>query len=150
MHQANGIGIKPARKLRRRGLTAAEEERLRIELRRRAPSEPWVDAQFIDMTLQDERGQAVACRIHDPGKFPPGGARTLMICCPDCGVFTPPCAFEGGVCLDHAESGNWGPSPSAEAIRALQWWNLRLPQRELAPESTEALLREIERYARDS
>ena len=149
MHQANGITIKKSRRRRRSGLSAVDEGRLRIELRKKAPSEPWVDVQFVDVPRKDERGNAVVCRAHDPGRFPPGGARTLMIACPDCGVITPPCAFEGGVCLDHAERANWGPSPSAEAIRALQWIHLRAPQIELEPESTAALKREIERYERD-
>ncbi|HWE02407.1 MAG TPA: hypothetical protein VG326_08335 [Tepidisphaeraceae bacterium] len=146
MHQSNGIGIKAARKKQRAGLSAVAEKKLRGELRRFAPSEPWVDAQFFDIMQIDAQGKAVVCRGHDPGIFPPGGARTTMVRCPACGVFTPPNAFERAVCLDHAEQGNWGPSPSAVAIRALQWRNLRLPESELAPESTAALRKEIDAH----
>lgn len=130
------------------GLTILEEARLRRRLRRQAPSEPWVDVQFRNIQGMDEQGRPLVKRIHDPRLFPPGGARTAMVRCPECGAYMPPMAFENGVCLDHAEQGNWGPSPSAQAIHALQFRNLRMSEVELAPESTHALRREIQRYHR--
>jgi hypothetical protein len=143
MHQLNEIGIKPTSHKRRTGLTPMAEDRLRHELRRRAPSEPWVDAQFYTTERQDDRGETVVSRAFDPTVFPPGGDKTLMVECKICNILTPPYAFESGQCIDHADGGNWGPSPSAVAIRALQWRNLRLTEMELAPESATALQKEM-------
>lgn len=133
-----------------RGLNRLEETRLRQALRKTAPSEPWVDAQFVAISDFDERGRAIVRRMHDPSVFPPGGTRTLMIRCPKCGVLMPPHAFEKGVCLDHADHEGWGPSPSALAIAALQWRNLRLTQTPLEPESISALRAEIRQHAKNS
>jgi hypothetical protein len=133
------------RRALRTGLSKLAEERLRQKLRRTAPSEPWVDVQFISVAdRQDDR--AIAVRIHNPDAFPPGGSKTAMKCCPRCGVMTPPFAFEGGICLDHRERGEWGPSPSARAIAALQHMNLRLVDSPLPSESTAALRRQIARF----
>jgi len=129
----------------RTGLSNLAEARLRRSLRRAAPSEPWVDAQFISVVEHDGRGEHLR-RVHDPRVFPPGGAQTAMKRCPRCGVFTPPSAFEAGVCLDHAEHGNWGRSPSAVAIAALQHLNLRLIDPPLPSESMAALRAEIARF----
>lgn len=117
--------------------------RLRERLRREAPSEPWVEAQFRQSRHADERGKPVVVITHDATVFPPGGAKTAMVRCPACGVMTPPQAFENGVCLDHAERDDFPPSPSALAIAGLQYRNLRLPESELPPESVAALKREI-------
>jgi len=137
---------------RRVGLSVRNETRLREKLRRRCPSEPWVDAQFISFEDRDERGEPIVYRCHDASVFPPGGANTAMVKCPRCGVYTPPTAIEGGVCLDHAEPAEalephlgWGRSPSAIAIAALQFRNLRLIDKPLPPESRAALRREIRR-----
>src|SRR4051794_28644413 len=100
------------RKARRTGLSRHEEARLRKQLRRTAPSEPWVEAQFKEVGDVDARGRPIVCRYHDPHVFPPGGADTAMVRCPRCGVFTPPNAIENGACLDHASHDGWGPSPS--------------------------------------
>lgn len=129
-------------------LTLFEEARLRRRLRRTAPSEPWIDAQFASREAPDGRGGVVVHRVHLPGAFPPGGSQTAMRPCPRCGVLMPPIAFEDGICLDHAEPANWGPSPSAAAIRGLQYRNLRMPKLQLPPESTLALQAEIDAYAR--
>jgi hypothetical protein len=133
----------------RTGLTKLAEEGLRLKLCRTAPSEPWVDAQFISIAGK-EGDRAIAVRIHDPHAFPPGGAQTKMKPCPRCGVMTPPNAFEGGICLDHREDGKWGPSPSAMAIAALQHMNLRLEDTPLRGESIGALRAEIARFEKKS
>ena len=137
---------------RRMGLSHVSEIRLREKLRRRCPSAPWVDAQFKTFTDRDERGQPIVYRYHDASVFPPGGTDTSMVRCPRCGVFTPPNAFENGVCLDHAEPAEvleahlgWGRSPSAVAIAALQFRNLRMIDKPLPPETTAALRSEIRR-----
>ena len=145
MHATNGMDGLTIRR-RRIGLTVLAEARLRDELRRRSPSEPWVEAQFVSVSETDEHGHPIVRRIHDTSVFPPGGARTAMVRCRVCGIFTPPPAMEEGMCLDHSDSDIWGPSPSAAAIRALQYRNLRLPKMELLPDSAEALLMEISEY----
>jgi len=137
------MGKRRGREKRVGGLSAEAERQLRDELRKHAPSEPWVEAQWIAVVERDERGHAVVRRVHDPTVFPPGGTQTAMIRCPECSIFNPPIAFENGLCLDHVEEGTWGPSPSAVAIRALQWRNLRLTESELPPESIAALREEI-------
>jgi hypothetical protein len=126
------------------GLSSLAEARLRRKLRRTVPSEPWVDAQFTTRLPPDSDGTCVI-RVHNPHVFPPGGAQTAMKRCPRCGVMTPPFAFEGGICLDHRERGNWGPSPSAQAIAALERMNVRLAESPLPSESTRDLLAEIKR-----
>jgi hypothetical protein len=125
-----------------RGMNRLAEARLRRALRRTACSEPWVDAQFYSVIEDDGREEQVR-RVHDPRVFPPGGAQTRMKRCPRCGVFTPPTAFESGICLDHAENGSWGRSPSAAAIAALQHFTLRLVDPPLPSESIPALRAEI-------
>ncbi len=129
----------------RAGLSKLAEARLRRVLRRTAPSEPWVDAQFTTVVDHDGRDAQIR-RIHDTRVFPPGGTKTAMRRCPECGVITPPTAFEAGKCLDHAEHGNWGRSPSAMAIAALQHMNLRLADSPLPSESVTALRAEIARF----
>jgi len=124
-------------------LSAAQEARLKAKLRRQSPSEPWVEAQFRTVQEESTSGKIVVRRIHDTSVFPPGGARTKMVRCADCRVFNPPGAIEHGKCLDHSEHEGWGPSPSAVAIRGLQYFNLRMAESELPPESAPALRREI-------
>jgi hypothetical protein len=119
------------------------EQRLRAKLREKSPSEPWVEAQFIEITEFDERGDAIVRQIHNPRLFPPGGDQTAMVRCRVCGIFTPPNAMEDGVCLDHREGDDWGPSPSAQAIFALRYWNLRIDKAELLPESIAELQLEM-------
>lgn len=136
---------------RHTGLSRMAEMRLRDKARRRAPSSPWVDAQFKSFVDVDHRGRPIVCRYHDPSVFPPGGAAgTAMVRCPACGIFTPPFAFEQDVCLDHAEPPEplaphlgWGRSPSAVAIEALQYRNLRLLDSQLPSESVAELREEI-------
>lgn len=132
--------VRPSRTV---GLSVAQESKLKARLRKQSPSEPWVEAQFRTVTTTDPRGQIVPRRIHDPHVFPPGGARTAMVRCRACEVFNPPNAFERGVCLDHSAHAGWGPSPSAVAICALQYFNLRLSESELPGESKSSLRREI-------
>jgi hypothetical protein len=127
------------------GLSKLAEARLRRALRRTTPSESWVDAQFFSV-VKSTGDEQIVVRMHDPHSFPPGGARTTMKRCPLCGVMTPTFAFEGGICLDHAEKGNWGRSPSAMAIAALQHMHLRLVDTPLPSESTAALRAEIARF----
>ena len=77
-----------------RGLSAWQEQRLRVRLRRAVPTEPWVDAQVATQTFTGPGGEAVAARYHDPRAFPPGGARrTGMRWCRRCGRWTPPQAL---------------------------------------------------------
>jgi hypothetical protein len=128
------------------GLLPLAEAQLRRLLRRSVPSEPWVDAQFKTIPGVDDRGAALIRRVYDPQAFPPGGTDTAMIRCPRCGVLTPPVAFERGICLDHAEHCAWGRSPSAIAIAALQYRNLRLADSPLPPESVAALRAEIQQF----
>jgi hypothetical protein len=128
---------------RRNGLSILQESRLRERLRREVPSEPWLEAQFSSFTETDGRGRQSVRRVHNPSAFPPGGQQTGMVRCPLCGVFTPPIAFEAGACLDHAEHESWGASPSALAIRGLQFRNLRMADEPLLPETTAALRSEI-------
>ena len=52
---------------RRSGLSRLAQARLAETLRRVAPSEPWVDAQFIDVVEIDERGERVV-RPAEPGQ----------------------------------------------------------------------------------
>jgi hypothetical protein len=124
-------------------LSAAQEARLKSRLRREAPSEPWVEAQFRTVQQPCDNGKIVVRRFHDTSVFPPGGARTRMVRCAQCKVFNPPGAIEEGLCLDHAEHAGWGPSPSAVAIRGLQYFNLRMAESELPAESGPALRKEI-------
>ena len=74
-----------------RGLSAWQEHRLRVRLRRAAPTEPWVDAQIGAQTFTDGDGELVVARYHDGRLFPPGGPRrTRMRWCRACGRWTPP------------------------------------------------------------
>lgn len=126
------------------GLSLAEEARLRAGLRRKTPSEPWVDEQLREVQTTNGRGQVVVRRRFDPSAFPPGGNKTKMVKCKTCGIPTPPNAIEDGECLDHREEGNWGKSPSAVALAALRYYHLiasdPLP---LPPDSERRLRREI-------
>src|SRR5689334_9374048 len=92
-----GSGLNVKVKQHPASLSAAQEARLKYKLRREAPSEPWVEAQF--RTLQEEcgNGKIVVRRIHDTSVFPPGGARTRMVRCAQCKVFNPPGAIEDGL-----------------------------------------------------
>lgn len=130
------------------GLSNADEQRLKQYLRRRSPSEPWVEAQIRSSVEMDEQGQTVIRRTHDRHAFPPGGAQTAMVRCAACRIFTPPQTLEHGNCLDHGDHRGWGPSPSAVAIRAHEFYQVRIPQIELEPESTEELKREIREAAK--
>jgi hypothetical protein len=138
-----------ARKIRRRrvGLSQYQEKFMREKLRAAAPSEPWVDAQFVTVRDQDETGWPIYYRYHDPRAFPPGGKKTAMVRCPACGILMPPNAFEQGECLDHSIHRGWGPSPSAVAIAALQYYNLRAREPDLPPEDLTSLRQEIEQFA---
>ncbi len=79
----------PAKKLHV-GVTPPEESRLRRHLRQKAPSEPWIDAQFRTLTDTTPAGQPITCRLHEPHLFPPGGPKTAMKYCRSCGRYTPP------------------------------------------------------------
>jgi hypothetical protein len=139
------VVLRPAR-LAKIGLTPLAESRLRRTLRRKVPSEPWLEAQFRSVLSRNARGEEVVQRLHDASVFPPGGAKTAMIRCACCGIFTPSSAFEHDICLDHADHSAWGRSPSAIAIEALQYRNLRLAETPLPPESRSALRAEIQRF----
>ena len=134
----------PSQLRARVGLTRCQEHHLRKRLRKKTPSEPWIDAQITSIIDTDPEGKPIHCRFHDPKVFPPGGASTLMVRCSICGIFNPPNAMEDGQCLDHAEDAGWGSSPSARAIRTLQRYHVieehALP---LEPEDEESLKREI-------
>ncbi len=141
----------PNRK-RRVGLSRAAERQLRNKLRTRCPSAPWIDAQFKSAESIDDRGREVSCRYHDPSVFPPGGAKTLMVRCPGCCIFTPPNAMDGGICLDCQPAVTpmephlgWGKSPSALSIERLQYYRGKELSLPLEPESTDDLRREIQR-----
>lgn len=139
----------PKRRLSKRvGLTIAREQRLKRELRLTTCSEPWVEAQIKTVVdRQDGAGETIVYRYHDPKAYPPGGAKTAMVRCPACEVFTPPNSMEHDLCLDHARHDGWGPSPSALAFQALQNYNITLePPIHLAPEDMQSLRREIEKY----
>jgi len=133
---------------RRLGLSPFKEERLKEKLRTSTPSEPWVEAQIVSVIDIDPLGQRIHYRLHDTQLFPPGGEATAMVRCNQCNIFNPPHAMEQGSCLDHAEDGGWGPSPSAEAIRAMQLYYLKEERTELPPEDSAALKREIAAYRR--
>lgn len=135
-----------ARGKRRVGLSAYQEQRLKEQLRPSLCSEPWLEAQFKSADDVDEAGTPILYRYHDPHVFPPGGAKTAMVRCPLCGILVPPNTIEHDACLDHAPHDGWGPSPSAVAIRALQWFNLRMEDPELPPEDVESLRAEIDRF----
>ena len=96
-----------------RGLSAWQEHRLRVRLRRAVPTEPWVDAQVATQTFTDAAGEPVAARYHDARAFPPGGARrTRMRWCRWCGRWTPPQA----VALVEHRHGRDGPVTSATLV----------------------------------
>jgi hypothetical protein len=120
-----------------------QELQLKAKLRKRSPSEPWVEAQVQTATDTDADGSAIVYRYHDPHAFPPGGSATAMVRCPACGIFVPPNSIEHGKCLDHAHHTGWGPSPSALAIAALQRRNIRLRDLDLLPDDPESLQQEI-------
>jgi len=125
------------------GLTAYREKILKDKLRKSAPSEPWVEAQITTVVDKSPAGAQITYRYHDPHVFPPGGDKTKMIRCPECGILMPPLAFEHGKCLDHARHEGWGPSPSALAIRALQKLHGILEMKNMPPEDVECLRQEI-------
>jgi hypothetical protein len=130
------------------GLSAREEDQLKRELRLTTPSEPWVEAQFSTNFDRDPKGLLVAYRYRDPHVFPPGGQKTLMVRCSECGIFNPPNAIEHGKCLDHAKHQGWGPSPSALAIEGLQRLNVRIEQEPLPAEDLRSLQEEITQFKR--
>ena len=130
------------------GLSPFQERRLKANLRLTTCSEPWVEAQFKSADDVDERGSAIVYRYHDPHVYPPGGAKTQMRRCRECGLLMPPNALEGNRCMDHGRHTGWGPSPSAETIRALQMLNLRMADAPLPPEDTASLRKEIRQHQR--
>jgi len=67
------------------GLSFTHERRLRGKLRLKVPSEPWLEACFIEL---HEQGQTI--RRYDSRAFPPGGRETKMRWCRHCGRYTPP------------------------------------------------------------
>lgn len=135
------------RQPRRVGLSRLAEDRLKRRLRKTTCSEPWVEAQIKTVVDRQRAGEPIVYRYHDPKAYPPGGEQTRMIRCPACGVFTPPCAIEHGNCLDHADHGGWGPSPSAIAFHTLQMLNLKIDNElALAPADAQSLRREIKKY----
>jgi hypothetical protein len=149
MHpKSSGSGSSSAQLVRPRrvGLNPYQADRLKARLRAASPSEPWVDAQFGTVVDEDEAGRQIIYHFHDPRVFPPGGADTAMIRCPECGILMPPNAFEDGRCLDHATHTGWGPSPSALAIAALERRHLALQFAPLEPEDAVSLRREIREY----
>jgi hypothetical protein len=96
-----------------RGLSAWQEHRLRIRLRRSAPTEPWVDAQLASQTFTGPDGEPVVARYHDAHVFPPGGPRrTGMRWCRACGRWTPPQAVS---LIEHRSSRD-GPVVSATLV----------------------------------
>ncbi len=131
---------------RRVGMSVFDEQRLRRALRKKTPSEPWIDAQFIEVVEWDDRGGAIVRRAHDPKVFPPGGEKTRMLRCKICSIFNPPNAMENGACMDHHDGGNWGASPSAVAIEKLRYRFKDLEPLELASEVVEDLQVEIRAY----
>ena len=133
---------RPRRK-RRVGLSAYQERLLKEALRDKTCSEPWVEAQFQSVVDVDDAGKQILYRFHDTRQYPPGEKSTLMVRCKVCGIFNPPNAMERGQCLDHAELGSWGPSPSALAISAMQMFNLRMEESALEPEDSRSLRNEI-------
>ena len=128
------------------GLTQYSEALLKEKLRRRCPSEPWVEAQIKTANDTDADGNPILYRYFDTHVFPPGGEKTKMIRCPKCGIFNPPNAMEHGACLDHASHEGWTPSPSALAFVRLQLLNAEIETCELAPEDTASLRREIRQF----
>jgi hypothetical protein len=144
---SNGSASANRRSRLRIGLSHEDEYYLKQELRRRSPSEPWVEAQIKSAIDVDADGDEIVYRYHDPHAFPPGGANTKMRRCCLCGVFNPPNAMEGGACLDHARHEGWGPSPSAMAFIYLQLMNIDQQPLVLEPEDVESLEREIRHYS---
>jgi len=128
------------------GLSPYQERALKDRLRKKSPSEPWVEAQFTTTLDTDPIGRPILYRYHDPHVFPPGGENTLMIRCPECGILMPPNAFEKGKCLDHAPHRGWGPSPSAVAIRTMERLNGNMEDCPLEPEDTTSLRAEIDKF----
>ena len=127
-----------------------QERRLKARLRKATPSEPWVEAQIRSRIQIDPAGEETEHRYYDPTVFPPGGAQTAMVRCPECGVFMPPLAFEGDTCLDHSDHLGWDRSPSAITIEALQYYHVRLDRLELLPDSKKALRQEIIRASTEN
>lgn len=147
--QSSGSGSAPRESGRRVGLTHYGEVRLKARLRKRSPSEPWVEAQFVTVNDVDAAGRRFYHRYHDPRLFPPGGRETLMVRCRVCGIFNPPNAMEHGVCLDHADHTGWPSSHSAAAIQKLVLYNVALEnQVQLEPEDARSLHEEIRLFKR--
>jgi hypothetical protein len=72
------------------GLSTLEEHRLRRSLRRKACSEPWVEAQIKTVYDSSSDGESIRYRFFDSSVFPPGGQKeTAMRWCRFCGRFTP-------------------------------------------------------------
>jgi hypothetical protein len=159
------IVAKDKPKIKRVGLSIPEEEKIKARLRRRLPSEAWVDATFFAAEEIGPDGEAIVYTFHNAKAFPPGGRDTKMVTCPHCLRVVPPIhleAFKVGerpdgrekidepseLCADHKEErfqDAWGESPSARAIQQLQHLNLRIEERKLPAESRAALRREIKR-----
>jgi len=117
------------------------------------PSEPWVDTHFTEISDIDPDGQPISTRFFNRGAkgSPLNGAASAMVRCTLCGRLTPPQAIEGGACMDHQperQHAAYGSSPSAAAIRQLQYRNLRADTPRLPDESKSALRREIKQFKR--
>jgi hypothetical protein len=146
MRAQSNVSSSPHRRKPRIGLTQYSEVLLKEKLRKRSPSEPWVEEQIKTTDDVDADGKPILYRYFDPHAFPPGGEKTKMIRCPRCGIFNPPNAMEHGLCLDHARHQGWTPSPSALAFVRLQLLNAEIEACELAPEDTASLRREIRQF----
>ena len=117
------------------------------------PSEPWVDVHFAEIDDVDPDGEPISTRFFNRGakESPLNGAATEMVRCPLCGRLTPPQTTEGGACMDHQPDrlhAAYGSSPSAAAIRQLQYRNLRAEESKLPSDSKSALRREIKQFRR--
>ena len=146
MHASNATdGRTTHRRTKIGGLSIVEEDRLRAALRRRSPSEPWVEAQIVEVRQMGERGEIIVRRIRRSLGISAGRPSHRNDRFAICRIFTPPTAMEDDACLDHREDGNWGPSPFAVTIRA-EYYNLELVESELPPESQSSLIREIQEY----
>jgi hypothetical protein len=139
------------RRRQRVGLSVVEETRLKEKLLLTFPSAPWVDSTIKRFEDTKADGTTIVYRFHDPKSFPPAADTTPMVRCPECGRIVPPNSLEGGRCMDHQPArlhDAYGSSPSANCIRQLQHFNLRLDAYRLEPESKAALQREIRKFRR--
>lgn len=144
------------------GLSRLSEQKLKRKLRRIAPSEPWVEAQILGFLDHDAKGEEIVYRFFDVKAFPPPG----MVECPLCGRTVPPVSMEtpdprvfvnqrrgdeshGARCMDCRPARVHqchGGSPSAQAIREIQYRNLRLDEVKLESEDASDLKEEIRMF----